>query len=178
MSIDSPPFSAVLRGPARPALSRSAMRRWMFAAVIAAVAACGGKPNETKTPQDHAVGSGVATVPPSAGSGATTPPAPKFDPNEQLGMDPSVRHGVLPNGMTYYVKHNPKPEKRVQLWLAVNSGAVLENDDERGYSHLIEHIAFQGTKRFPKHDIQDFIEMYLLKGGEVTASEEGVADEP
>jgi zinc protease len=82
-----------------------------------------------------------------------------------LPLDPTVRHGRLPNGLTYYVKGNKKPEKRVQLWLAVNAGSVQENDDQRGLAHMVEHLAFEGTKHFPKHDIQNFIERSGMKFG-------------
>ena len=140
------------------------MRRSLLA--LLALAACGGpKSTGPKTPppelgKGSGSGAGTAVV---ADPKAAPPPA--VDESRPLAMDAAVRTGTLANGLTYYVKANKKPEKRVQLWLAVNSGSVLEDDDQRGYSHLLEHIAFQGTKRFPKHDIQDFIERSGMRFG-------------
>ncbi len=135
------------------------MRRPLLAVLV--LAACGGpKSTGPKTPPDI-VGKGSGSATPEI-----KPPAPPVvDETKPLAIDPAIRTGVLANGLTYYVKANKKPEKRVQLWLAVNSGSVLEDDDQRGYSHLLEHIAFQGTKRFPKHDIQDFIERSGMRFG-------------
>jgi zinc protease len=65
---------------------------------------------------------------------------------------------VLPNGLTYYVLPHQKPQKRAQLWLAVNAGSVLEDDDQRGLAHFVEHMAFNGTTRFPKQALVDFLE--------------------
>ncbi len=91
---------------------------------------------------------------------ATTTPAPDAVP-----LDPAVRHGVLANGLSYYVRANATPKKRVQLWLVVKAGSVLEHDDERGLAHMVEHLAFDGTRRFPKHEIQDFIERSGMRFG-------------
>ena len=67
-----------------------------------------------------------------------------------LPLDPKVRTGVLPNGMKYYIKHNAKPEKRAELRLAVNAGSTMENDDQQGLAHFVEHMAFNGSKNFKK----------------------------
>ena len=138
------------------------MRRLL--SLLLVVAACGSpKTTGPKGPPDRdpgaRVGSAEAPHPPPP------PLPPVVDETKPLALDPAVRTGTLANGLTYYVRANRKPEKRVQLWLAVNSGSVLETDEERGYSHLLEHIAFQGTKRFPKHDIQDFIERSGMRFG-------------
>ena len=58
-----------------------------------------------------------------------------------------------------------KPEKRAELWLAVNAGSVLEDDDQRGLAHFVEHMAFNGTKRFPKASIVDFLERIGMRFG-------------
>ena len=65
-------------------------------------------------------------------------------------MWPEVKTGKLANGLTYYVLQHHKPEKRAFLWLAVNAGSILEDDDQRGLAHFDEHMAFNGTARFPK----------------------------
>src|SRR5262245_29808734 len=72
---------------------------------------------------------------------------------KKLPADASVRTGVLPNGMKYYIRYNKKPEKRAELRLAVNSGSTSENDDQLGLAHLTEHMAFNGTKNFSKNEV-------------------------
>jgi zinc protease len=73
-------------------------------------------------------------------------------------MDPRVHLGKLQNGLTYYVREHRKGEQRAALWLAVNAGSVLEQADQRGLAHFVEHMAFGGTKRFAPHAILDFLE--------------------
>lgn len=80
------------------------------------------------------------------------------DDSPLLTLDPAVKMGTLDNGLTYYIRKHPKPEKRVLLWLAVNAGSVLEDDDQRGLAHFVEHMAFNGTERFEKNTIIDFFE--------------------
>lgn len=102
---------------------------------------------------------------PSAGPEAPgdTAPAPvaAADPEPAspvLPMDPAVRTGKLDNGLTFYIRHHEKPEQRAYLWLAVDAGSVLEDGDQRGLAHFVEHMAFNGTKRFEKNAIIDFLE--------------------
>jgi len=80
-------------------------------------------------------------------------------------LDPEIVVGHLANGLTYYVMKHGKPEQRASLWLEVNAGSVLEDDDQRGLAHFVEHMAFNGTKRFPKSDIVDFIEKVGMEFG-------------
>ncbi len=79
-------------------------------------------------------------------------------PGAALPFDARVRVGRLPNGMRYFIRENSRPEKRVELRLVVNVGSVLEDDDQRGLAHVLEHMAFNGTRRFAKTQIVDFIE--------------------
>ena len=73
------------------------------------------------------------------------------DKNEQkLPVDKSVRIGKLENGLTYYIRKNSKPENRIEMRLVVNAGSVLEDDDQQGLAHFIEHMCFNGTKHFEK----------------------------
>ena len=65
--------------------------------------------------------------------------------------------GTLPNGLRYYIMENSLPENRAYLSLVVNAGSVLERDDQRGYAHFIEHLAFNGTERFPKLEIIEYL---------------------
>ncbi len=77
---------------------------------------------------------------------------------EPLGFDPSVVRGTLSNGMTYYVRHNEEPLDRAQLSLVLKAGSVLEEENERGLAHFVEHMAFNGTERFEKQQIVDYLE--------------------
>ncbi len=81
-----------------------------------------------------------------------------FAAAEPLPLDPNVRTGKLPNGLTYYIRKNVKPEKRVELRLAVNAGSVQEDDDQLGLAHLVEHMCFRGTKSFPKDDLIHYLQ--------------------
>lgn len=78
--------------------------------------------------------------------------------NAPLPFDKNVLYGKLDNGLTYYIRQNSKPEKRAALRLVVNAGSVLENDNQQGLAHFVEHMAFNGTKHFKKHEIVDFLE--------------------
>ena len=61
--------------------------------------------------------------------------------------------GALSNGLTYYVRHNEEPRDRAYLSLVVKAGAILEEEDQRGLAHFVEHMAFNGTERFAKQQI-------------------------
>jgi zinc protease len=73
-------------------------------------------------------------------------------------MTSEVRAGKLDNGLAYYVMRHPSPPARAAVWLVVNAGSVLEDDDQRGLAHFVEHMAFAGTKNFPKAAIVDYLE--------------------
>ncbi len=75
-----------------------------------------------------------------------------------LPLNPKVTTGKLPNGITYYIMPNSKPEKKVELRLALQSGSVSEDDDQQGLAHMAEHMAFNGTKNFKKNDIVSFLQ--------------------
>lgn len=86
-----------------------------------------------------------------AGAQAQAPAAPQsrsFAPSTPLPFDPAVTTGSLPNGLTYYIRRNARPEKRVLLRLAVKAGSVDEADDQRGLAHFLEHMAFNGSRHF------------------------------
>ena len=77
---------------------------------------------------------------------------------EQLPIDPELRIGRLENGLTYYIRHNEQPQGRAEFWLVQNTGSLVEDEDERGLAHMIEHIAFQGTHNFPGIDMVDILQ--------------------
>ncbi|KAG2598443.1 hypothetical protein PVAP13_5KG369400 [Panicum virgatum] len=79
--------------------------------------------------------------------------------DEPLPVDPvGATFGRLANGLTYYVRSNPKPRMRAALSLAVKVGSVVEEEDERGVAHIVEHLAFSATSRYTNHDIVKFLE--------------------
>src|SRR5215471_9729380 len=77
--------------------------------------------------------------------------------SENLPVDPEATVGTLPNGLKYYVRGNAKPPKRAELRLVVRTGSVLEDDDQRGLAHYVEHMLFEGTEHFPRQSIVDFL---------------------
>ncbi|HEX2608323.1 MAG TPA: insulinase family protein, partial [Flavisolibacter sp.] len=85
--------------------------------------------------------------------------------NQAIPVDPSVKIGKLPNGLTYYIRKNAKPEKKIELRLAVNAGAVLEDNDQRGLAHFMEHMNFNGSKHFPKNELVDYLQKIGVQFG-------------
>ena len=85
--------------------------------------------------------------------------------SQKLPVDPDVTMGTLPNGLKYYVRRNGLPEKRAELRLVVNVGSLMEDDDQQGLAHFVEHMAFNGTKNFPKSDIVTFMESIGMRFG-------------
>ncbi len=80
---------------------------------------------------------------------------------QDIPFDSAVRTGKLPNGFTYYIRHNEEQKNRVVFYLANKVGSVLENDDQRGLAHFMEHMSFNGTAHFPKNELIN----YLQKAG-------------
>ncbi|GHV70122.1 zinc protease [Spirochaetia bacterium] len=81
-----------------------------------------------------------------------------------------ARRGKLPSGLSYYIFENAKPENRAYLTMAVNAGSVLEEDDERGLAHFVEHMAFNGTTRFPEAELVNYLRSLGMRfGPEVNA---------
>ncbi|MEK7254447.1 MAG: pitrilysin family protein, partial [Bacteroidota bacterium] len=80
------------------------------------------------------------------------------DLSQSLPFDPNVRTGELSNGIKYFIRKNAKPEKRAELRLAINAGAMQEDDDQQGLAHFVEHMCFNGTKAFPKSALVDYLE--------------------
>jgi zinc protease len=83
----------------------------------------------------------------------------------RLPIDPAVTVKKLPNGLTYYIRQNKKPENRAQFHLAVNAGSILETEKQQGLAHFLEHMAFNGTKNFAKHEIINFLERTGMQFG-------------
>lgn len=81
-------------------------------------------------------------------------------------LDPNVKKGTLPNGLTYYIRHNEWPEKRVNFYIAQKVGSMQEDDDQRGLAHFLEHMCFNGTTHFPGNNLKQYLENIGVKFGE------------
>lgn len=78
---------------------------------------------------------------------------------QALPFAPDVRTGELQNGLKYYIQKNKKPEHRAELRLVIRAGSILEDEDQLGIAHFVEHMAFNGTKNFEKNELVDFLEL-------------------
>ena len=97
---------------------------------------------------------------------STTLFAQQLKETDAIPFDASVKKGKLKNGLTYYIKKNAKPENKVDLRLIINAGSILENDDQQGLAHFMEHMCFNGTKRFPKNQLVDYLQSIGVKFGQ------------
>jgi len=89
---------------------------------------------------------------------APAAPPPELALDRPLPVDPAVRAGRLANGIRYFIRENQRPEKRVSMRLAVNTGSIQEDPDQRGLAHFIEHMAFNGTQNFKPGELVSFLE--------------------
>ena len=92
--------------------------------------------------------------------------AQSLDLNQKLPNDPNVKIGKLDNGLTYYIRKNTKPEKKVDLRLVLNAGSILENEKQLGLAHFLEHMVFNGTKSFPKNELINYLQSIGVKFGQ------------
>ncbi len=128
------------------------------ALLIGGLPACKSKDKETKSEPATKVTEAVPEAVTPAGekkeagptiAAATLP----TDANAPLPLDPKIVHGQLENGMHYYIRPNAVPEKRAEFWISIDVGSFQEDDDQQGLAHFLEHMAFNGTKSFPKNDL-------------------------
>ena len=110
-----------------------------------------------------------APVPERPVQGPGTPAAPGL--GEEIPLDPAILTGRLLNGLTYFVRRNSEPPDRVELRLVVDAGSVLEDDDQRGLAHFLEHMAFNGTRNFAEGELVDYFEGIGMEfGADLNAS--------
>src|ERR1700687_72487 len=119
--------------------------------VFASVLAAAGPVAPAQTPPD-----GHETAAASVAS---------YRPSQRMPVDPEVVVGTLPNGLRYYVRANRNPGHRSELRLVVKAGSVLEDDDQQGLAHFVEHMEFEGTRHFPRQSIVDFLSPTGLSTG-------------
>lgn len=85
---------------------------------------------------------------------------------QPLPIDPLVRYGKLPNGLTYYIRHNELPKDRADFYIVQNVGSILEEENQRGLAHFLEHMAFDGSKNFPDKGMDEFTQSIGMRMGE------------
>lgn len=88
-----------------------------------------------------------------------------LDLNDPIPVGPQVTKGQLANGLTYYIQRNTKPARRTELRLVVKAGSAMEDDDQKGLAHLLEHMAFNGSTHFKKHELISYLQSMGLKFG-------------
>jgi zinc protease len=93
-----------------------------------------------------------------------------------MPVDPEVTVGTLPNGLRYYIRPNGRPARRAELRLVVRAGSVLEDDDQKGLAHFVEHMEFEGTQHFPGSSIGEFLSALGLSIGPDANAQTGYND--
>jgi zinc protease len=129
----------------------SNLKMWPLAAVclLSTSFAAAQQPATTATPPVSAVATSATVAPLTA----------------TIPVDPEITTGRFANGLRYYLRTNKKPEKRAELRLVVNAGSILEERDQSGLAHFVEHMAFNGTKNFPKQETVKFLESIGMRFG-------------
>jgi zinc protease len=89
----------------------------------------------------------------------------QYEPDKKLPVDPNVKVGKLSNGLTYYIRKNSIPAKKIQLRLVVNTGSVMEDADQQGLAHFMEHMNFNGLKHFPKNELVSYLQSIGVQFG-------------
>jgi zinc protease len=112
----------------------------------------------------HRILTAVAALLMAVPAVAQNPPAAAA-PAQALPTDPKVTLGTLPNGLKYYIRQNQKPEKRAELRLVVRAGSILEDDDQLGLAHFLEHTAFNGTTNFKKNELVSYLQSIGVRFG-------------
>ena len=99
------------------------------------------------------------------GVAGVAPALAQIDPLTPVPLTPDVREGQLPNGLRDHIRRNARPQGRAELRLVVNAGSILEDDDQLGAAHFIEHMSFNGTRRFPKNELISYLQSVGVRLG-------------
>ena len=91
--------------------------------------------------------------------------ASEIDLKKKLPIDHMITHGKLDNGVSYFIKKNQLPKNKAYIELVIKAGSLMEDDDQQGLAHLLEHMAFNGTKSFPKNQIDAYLNSLGLSIG-------------
>ncbi len=123
-------------------------------AALSSLIACSSKEKSAAPPPPTQE---LAAQAKDASAADVAPAIPKVslptDENAPMATDEKVHQGKLANGLVYYIRPNRYPEKRAEFWLSVDAGSFQEDENQRGLAHFVEHMAFNGTKSFPKNDL-------------------------
>ena len=84
---------------------------------------------------------------------------------QQLPLNPKVKSGVLPNGLSYYIMHNEEPKDRANFYIAQKVGSTLETQDQLGLAHFLEHMAFNGTTNYPGKNMLNYLQSKGIRFG-------------
>jgi len=99
------------------------------------------------------------------------PAAATLGLDQKVPVEPAITVGTLPNGLRYYIRANKQPLNRAELRLVVKAGSILEEDDQQGLAHFVEHMSFNGTKNFPGEEVVKFLQSTGMRfGADVNAS--------
>ena len=148
-------------------------RLWPWGIAIVMLAAL-GLPLAGQTPPQALPQPDGQTRPPAnpqpavqspAATGAASSSARTAPLTQTVPVDPSVATGRFPNGLRYMIRANKLPANRAELRLVVNAGSNLEDNDQQGLAHFVEHMAFNGTAHFPKQQLIDFLQSTGMQFG-------------
>ena len=78
----------------------------------------------------------------------------------EFPLDPAITYGKLENGLTFYIRENQTPKDKVSIKLIIKAGSIMEEENQLGLAHLLEHMAFNGSKNFPKRKIDAVLKKY------------------
>lgn len=109
--------------------------------------------------------SGLALLTALPAAAQTAPSAPWPQTSSDIPADPNVRFGVLPNGMRYAILRNATPPGQASLRLRIAAGSLMENDNQQGLAHFMEHMAFNGTTNIPENELLRILERLGLAFG-------------
>ena len=152
--------SSTIRGHARLMLLTAVV---VVATLVASSPSIGSASGLASARQQAATSLAQSTA--RASQQTATAPAQSTGLSQPMPVDPQITIGKFSNGLRYYIRANKKPEKRAELRLVVKAGSILEDDDQQGLAHFVEHMAFNGTKNFPKQDLVQFIESLGMRFG-------------
>jgi len=165
-----------------PAAARTVLTSLLLTLALVAAACDGGGPADstvaattsgpamtavtsTTAPTTTTTTAATTTTDPITTTTTTTIPILEPGSTSPIPVDGDVRIGTLDNGLTYYVRYNDSPGLRAQLRLVVNAGSALEDEDQSGAAHFVEHMLFNGTERYPVNDLIDVLESFGMRFG-------------
>lgn len=82
-----------------------------------------------------------------------------------IAPDPATRYGRLPNGMDYIIYKNATPKGTASIHLRIGAGSLMEDENQRGLAHFLEHMAFNGSKNIPTDELIPLLQRHGLKIG-------------